>query len=452
MTASDDAAQAHSAPICSTADPPADGLRRFAVVWAGEAISTLGRGLTNFALSIWVLQRTGSMAHYSLLAILGLVPNLAVMLPAGFLIDRYDRRKLLVVANLCDGACKLALLALLLAERLQTPHVYLLVGLSSPCSAVVGLTVTALIPGLVPRSQLARASGLLQASQAISQLLPPLLAGVLLEVIHLRGVVWIDIATYAFALLAAVFVPAGRPATNEPARSLLADATAGWRYVLARRDLLHLLFYSGAVTFFVSFALVLIPPMVLKLASPAELSRVLALSGLGYVVGSGVMIAWGGPARRLNGSLLGATLFALGTLVTGLRPALTWVIAGGVVQFLALPLFNSCNFAVWQARTPTALAGRVFAVRRLVTLSSAPLAFALAGPLVDGWFEPRMARDGAWGQHLGAWLGAGPGRGFGLLLVMLGGLLLLVQVVALSSQRLQALERLVDLPTVQDVS
>lgn len=423
---------------------PDDGLRRFAIVWAGETISTLGRGLTNFALSIWLLQRTGSMAHYSLLAILGLVPNLAVMLPAGFLIDRYDRRRLLIVANLCDGACKLALLVLLLGSRLETWHVYLLVGLSSPCSAVVGLTVTALIPGLVPRPQLSRASGLLQASQALAQLLPPLLAGALLEVIDLRGVVWIDLATYAFAFLAAAYVPPGRPIGMQRVHGLLAEATAGWRYVLARRDLLHLLLYSGTVTFFVSFALVLVPPLVLKLATPGDVSRVLALSGLGYVVGSGVMIAWGGPAQRLNGSLLGATLFALGTLVTGVRPSLTWVIVGGVVQFLALPLFNSCNFAVWQARTPVNLAGRVFAVRRLVTLSSAPLAFALAGPLVDHWFEPRMAVGGAWARAWGAWLGAGPGRGIGLLLIALGGLLLLTQGVAFASRHLRAAEPLVE--------
>lgn len=424
----------------AAASAPTGGLRRFALIWAGEAVSTLGRGLTNFALSIWLLERTGSMAHYSLLAILGLVPNLAVMLPAGWLADRYDRRRLLIVANLCDGACKLALLALLFGEGLRTVHVYLLVGLSSPCSAVVGLTVTSLIPGLVPRSQLARASGLLQASQAATQLLPPLLAGVLLETIGLRGVVWIDLATYAFALATAAFVPPGRAGRTSASGRLVADAMAGWRYVLARRDLLHLLLYSGTVTFFVSFALVLVPPMVLKLASPGALSQVLALSGLGYVAGSALMIVWGGPVRRLTGCLVGAGLFALGTVITGWRPTLALVIVGGVLQFLALPLFNSCNFALWQARTPADLAGRVFAVRRLVTLSSAPLAFALAGPLVDRVFEPLMAPQGLLGQRLGGLLGAGPGRGFGLLLVVLGSLLALMQIAAASSRRLRDVE------------
>jgi hypothetical protein len=143
--------------------------------------------------------------------------------------------------------------------------------------------------------------------------------------------------------------------------------------------------------------------------------------GVGGVVGGLILSLWGGPRRRVHGVLLGmAGGSLLGEVMMGLGRSLpVWALAAFVTAFF-LPFINGSNQAIWQAKVPPDVQGRVFAVRRLIAQLAAPLSMLLAGPLADYLFEPAMAPGGALAPVLGDLLGVGPGAGMRLMFVISG--------------------------------
>jgi hypothetical protein len=121
-------------------------------------------------------------------------------------------------------------------------------------------------------------------------------------------------------------------------------------------------------------------------------------------------------------------------------------VAAGLFLFnFWAPVMNGCSQAVWQVKVPPELQGRVFAIRRMIATCTTPIGYLLAGPLADGVFAPLMAPGGALAGTLGPLLGGtGPGRGIGLLLVVMGGMCVVVAVAGLLSPRLMRMED--DLP------
>jgi DHA3 family macrolide efflux protein-like MFS transporter len=152
------------------------------------------------------------------------------------------------------------------------------------------------------------------------------------------------------------------------------------------------------------------------------------------------MSAWGGPKRRVFG-VLGFTFFeGLFTVLMGLRPSLALITAGAFGLLFALPFSNGSSQALWQAKVPPDIQGRVFAIRRMIAWSTIPLAYLLAGPLADRVFNPLMREGGPLAASVGSLIGAGPGRGAGLLLILAGFLISLVSIPGLLHPRIRRVD------------
>jgi DHA3 family macrolide efflux protein-like MFS transporter len=163
---------------------------------------------------------------------------------------------------------------------------------------------------------------------------------------------------------------------------------------------------------------VLLSPMVLSFASPAVLGRVLTVAGCGALVGGLAMSLWGGPRRRVAG-MLGLLLIQGAVLpFGGLRANATLICAGAFVYMLALPILTGTSQALWQSKVEPGLQGRVFAVRRMVALSTLPLSYLVAGPLADRVFEPLLTAGGPLAGSVGRIIGVGKGRGMALMLIL----------------------------------
>jgi MFS transporter, DHA3 family, macrolide efflux protein len=221
---------------------------------------------------------------------------------------------------------------------------------------------------------------------------------------------------------------------------LLHAAISGWKYIASRPGLLGLLVFLAVTSFTFGTVPILIAPLVLSFATPALLGVVLTVGGVGMLLGSLLMAAWGGPKRRIYG-VLGFTLLpAVVLLVGGLRPSV-WLIAGAAFFFLfANPIIVGSSEAIWQAKVESHIQGRVFALSRMVVAASGPVAFAVTGPLVDYVFEPLLAPNGLLASTVGQVIGVGAGRGIGLMFILLGLLTLAAVVVAFLSPRLRYLE------------
>jgi hypothetical protein len=279
----------------------------------------------------------------------------------------------------------------------------------------------------------------------VGQILSPLLGGLLVVAVSLSGVFVLDLVTFLFAITTLLLVRIPRPASEvgevKSEGSLWRDSSYGWRYVRARPGLLALLSFFALTNFMSGFPGVLITPLVLSFAEPAALGTVLSVGGAGLLAGGMLMSVWGGPRRRVNGVLLFQLVAGLCFVLAGVRASAATVAAACFVYFFCLPVVNGSSQVIWQTKVPPGAQGRVFAVRRMLAWSTLPLAFLVAGPLADYVFEPLLA-DGRspLASTLGPVLGVGPGRGTGLLFVILGALTVLSACCAYLYPRLRFVE------------
>lgn len=419
-------------------------LRTFLLIWLGQLVSLIGSGLTGFALGVWVYQRTGSVTQFALISLFTALPGIVFSPIAGALVDRWDRRRAMILSDAGAGLCTLSVALLFLAGRLEVWHIYMTMAISSTFSAFQWPAYSAATTLLVPKEHLGRASGMVQLGGAAAQIASPALAGALMGTIRVQGVMLIDFATFLFAVFTLLLVRVPRPETTAEGEagqgSLLREAAYGWTYIRARPGLFGLLLFFAASNFATGIVQVLFTPLVLSFTTAAVLGVLLSIGGLGFLIGSLTMSVWGGPRRRVYGILgthllMGAVLFVAGF------PPRAWTL--GVAAFLCffgMPISNGCSQAIWQSKTAPDVQGRVFAVRRMIAWASLPLAYLAAGPLADRVFEPLLTEGGLLASSVGQIIGVGVGRGVGLLFIILGFVILLATLVAYLYPRLRQVE------------
>lgn len=424
------------------------GMRVFILMWFGQLVSLIGSGLTGFALGVWVYQRTNSVTQFALISLSTALPFIVISPVAGALVDRWNRRWVMIFSDSGAGLSSLTIALLLATSKLETWHIYLVTAVSSTFSAFQWPAYTAATTLLVPKQHLGRASGMTQLGESIAQLISPVLGGVLLVTIQLQGIILLDFATFLFALvtLLSIRFPEIKtiPARETGKDSLQISAAYGWTYITARPGLLGLLIFFAASNFLVGVVSVLITPLVLSFTSAAVLGTILSCGGIGMLVGSLVISTCGVPQRLIYGVLGFELLGGLCILVAGLHTSVPLFAVSAFLFFFGLPITNACSQVIWQKKVAPDVQGRVFGIRRMITESSLPLAYLIAGPLVDQVFEPLMAPNGPLAGSIGQLIGVGPGRGIGLLFIVMGTLTMLATVVAYQYPRLRLVE--IELP------
>lgn len=416
----------------------------FVLVWLGQVVSLMGSGLTGFALGVWVFQLTGSTTKYAFITLCSRLPGIVVAPIAGALIDRWDRRRAMIFSDLGASLSILAIALLYLAGVLQIWHICIALITNSALSAFQWPAYSAATTMLVSKAHYGRAAGMVQTGEALSYLVSPFLGGVLLLTINLSGIFFVDCATFLFSILTLWLVRIPSPAKtrehSDAGKSLWREMAYGWRYITSRPGLMALLLFFAATNFLSGFILVLTTPLVLAFASPSILGTVLSIGGSGMLVGGLAMSAWGGPRRRIYGVLGFELLSGLCFILAGLRPSAGLITIAAFFFFFSLAFVNGSSQAIWQSKIPPDLQGRVFAVRRMVAWSSVPLAYLIAGPLAEYVFEPLLAVGGRYAGTIGQIIGVGPGRGIGLLFIIMGLLTLLIVVAGYFYPRLRLLE------------
>jgi hypothetical protein len=235
-------------------------------------------------------------------------------------------------------------------------------------------------------------------------------------------VILIDFATFVFAVATLMLVrfPQPKATTAGETESWRHQLTFGWRYIAARPGLLGLLVFFAIVNFLWGMVGALITPMILSWASSEVLGIIISVAGGGMLAGSLAMSAWGGPKRRINGVLYFEMLSGVCFILIGFRPAFLPIAVGAFVAHLTIAVVYGSNQAIWQSKVAPAVQGRVFATQQMIARAASPLAYLTAGPMADRVFEPLLAADGVLSSSVGQVIGAGSGRGIGLLFIMMG--------------------------------
>ncbi|MGW4854576.1 amino acid adenylation domain-containing protein [Streptomyces sp. NPDC004288] len=394
---------------------------RFLTIATGQQLSMIGSALTEFALPIWLYLQTGSLFQLGLLAAFGLVPSVVVAPLAGAIVDRGDRRRVMLWGDVAAGLTQAVLLALYLGGGLRIWHTYVLISVLSAALAFQRVAWGSAVPQLVPKRFLGRANGVVQMALGLAQFLVPLIAVGILHLIGLGGILVFDVVSYVLATgvtLAVRFPDAMAAGRRE---SVGAEIRAGFRRALGSRHFRAMLFWFAALNVFLSPLFLLVTPLVLSFSSTASAGWVSTAAGLGAVLGGLTLLIWGGPRRmRLRGVLIATLGLAAACVVTGLRPSVTVVAVGAFGMTYGLALLNGIYATVVQTKVPMRFHGRVIAVNTMVAWSTLPVGFALVAPMGPELLQPLMDEGGALAPTVGALIGTGEGRGIGLLYLVFG--------------------------------
>ena len=423
------------------------GLGAFAVVAVGQMISILGSSMTMFALSIWVYDQTTSATAFSLLAFTGFAPVVLFSPIAGALVDRWNRKLVMMLSDLAAGLSTIAIFILFVTGHLEVWHMYIANFINGTFQSLQWPAYSAAISTMMPKEQYGRANGLVALAGPVSQIFAPVLAAMFIGFwgfdIGARNIMLIDILTFSAAIGALLFVHIPQPkasAEGMAARgSLLKESGFGFKYIFSRPSLLGLQLMFFYINLVATIANTLMTPLILAGSENGEatLATVMTSGAIGGVFGGLLLSAWGGPKRRIHGVLMGFTLnmifsqvlmgfgFKLGSLiditlfgVTGV--GLVWAL-GNFIAPLLITILNGSNQAIWQAKVPPDIQGKVFSVRRFIAQITAPIGMLIAGPLADHVFEPAMLDPtSVMGTIFSPLVGNQVGSGMALIFIIFG--------------------------------
>jgi len=409
-------------------------MRRFIALAAGLLMSVLGSAFTGLAMGVWVFQHTGSATQYGITLLISMLPGAIAAPVVGALVDRWNRRVILMVSEAVSAVTVLGLALLFQSAALRPWHIFVVVGILSLMRSAQMTALSSAVVLLAPREQVGRANGLVMLAQSVGNTVGFAAGGVLLLAIRLDGVLFVDFATFLVNIAILLFIRIPAPPRSEAGSAagggLLAEIQIGWRVVRTRRVLLTLLLFSAALNVSLGYADAMLTPLVLSFASAAALGVVVAAMGVGAVLGSTSLAIWGGPRRRITGLAGFALPLGLFLCLGALRPNVALIVVAVLGFTFCFTIINGTNRSILQLEVEPDLQGRVFGTYNMAGGAVLALSYLLAGPLADRYFEPLLRVDGPLANSVGSVIGTGPGRGMALLVMVIGLVMLLTAAAA----------------------
>ena len=421
------------------------GMRTFIIIWLGQLVSLIGSGLIGFALAVWVYDQTGQATPFAMTALFSVLPRILLSPIGGALSDRWNRKAIMLISDSLAGLTTLATAFLLLTGRMEIWMIYVISALEAIFGAFQQPAYSASIVMMVPKEQLTRANSMMQMGEAIQSIITPILAGALVTTVGMKGIIIVDITTYLLALMTLIFVRIPQPERKQETGkkiSVFKDVAFGWHYLVARKGLLGLLLYYASVNFFLNISAVMLGPLILSFGSATSLGVAQTVMGVGMLAGSLIMSVWGGVKKGKVRAIIGfIVLSAVGFMIAGFQPSLLFVSIGLFLLMFFLPFGSGPSAALLAAKVAPDVQGRVFATRSMISQSMMPFAFILSGILADNVFNPLLVEGGKLANtFIGRWLGVGPSRGIGLMMITSGLFLLVVSLLVYLNPRVRNIE------------
>ncbi len=375
-------------------DPPEHWAQKFFIIWTGQAFSLVGSAIVQFALIWWLTQKTGSATVLATASLVGLLPQILLGPFVGALIDRWNRRLIMIVADSAIAIATGVLIFLFATGMIQVWHVYVILMFRSLGGAFHSPAMTSSTSLMVPNKHLARVAGMNQTVQGVVSIVAPPLGALLLSLLPTEQVLFVDIATAALAVIPLFFIAMPQPPRQIAQANGTAQKTSYWHdlkegylYVVKWPGLLGVILLAMAVNFLLSPATSLTPLLVRKAfnGGAQELAWAESVFGIGVILGGLVLSIWGGFKRRILTTLSGIIGIGLGVILVGVAPSSLFVLllAGNFIVGVTQVFANGPLSAILQSAVAPDVQGRVFSLIGAGATAMMPLSLLIAGPISD---------------------------------------------------------------------
>lgn len=424
-------------------------MKMFIVLLAGQFISGIGSGLTDFGLAIYALRLTGSVTATAVISICAFLPSILLTPLGGILADRYDRRLMMMAGEFFSGLGLVICLASILSGSLSMLVICIGVAVSSVFTALMEPAFKATITDMISEEDFAKAGGLVQIAGNAKLLISPALAGLLLRFTSVSTLIIIDILTFFTTVLTIAFVRNGIKAigiaaddaadTKRKSLDLRSELQEGMEALRGTQGVWTLVWIMTLAVFCLGFVQILSKPLVLAYASESELGTLTTVVAVGMLAGSIIVSCMKqikAYHRMLAIGLMGCGLFM--TLM-GIRENIVLTAVFGFLMFVFMPVVQIGAEVMIRRNLKNEVQGRAFGVIGFVSQLGYIVAYLCSGFLADYVFEPFMQGSSAVAKGIGALIGYGSGRGIALLVMLAGVLLFLVGLTVFGSKKLKNL-------------
>lgn len=374
---------------------------RFFTIWGGQAFSLLGSRLVQFAIIWWLTQTTGSATVLAIASLVGLLPDVIFGPIIGTLVDRWNRRWIMIAADSLIAAATLVLAYLYSVDAVSLWIIYVLLFIRSIGGSFHRPAMTSSTSLMVPEEHFTRVQGINQMLNGGLGIIAAPLGALLLEVLAMQGIVMVDVITALLAILPLLFINIPQPEptqaeiSDDQKPSVWEDFRIGLKYVLGWPGMIMLMGLAMVVNFLLAPTGALTPLLVTDhfQGGAAQLALTQSAVGLGAVVGGLVLGAWGGFKKRILTTMIGLLGLGLAFGAMGFIPAAFFPLAVLCifVAGVTLPFINGPIGAIMQATVDPKMQGRVFSLLGSLSSAMSPLGLIIAGPISDhfgihSWF------------------------------------------------------------------
>ncbi|HSN93459.1 MAG TPA: MFS transporter [Anaerolineaceae bacterium] len=374
-------------------EPPNKWLQNYAPMFIGQIFSMLGSAVVQFALIWYLTEKTGSAAVLATASMVGLLPQVILGPFAGALVDRWNRKITMIVADLIVTLATIALMLLFALNVIQIWHIYVALFIRAISGIFQGPAMSASTTLMVPKEHYARLGGFNQALNGIINIVSPPLGALLLAVWPFQSVLAVDVVTAAIAILLLLFlVKVPQPLRSDveeviSPKVLWNDVRSAFKYMKGWPGMFTLTIMAALINFAFAPSNTLLPLMITKNfgGGAAQLASVESAMGIGIVVGGLLLGIWGGFKRKIYTSLAGIVVLGFSILGMGLTPSrlLPLLIGFSGILGFALAFANGPLGAIFQAKIPPEMQGRTFMMLGSLCQLAMPLGIVLAAPMAD---------------------------------------------------------------------
>jgi DHA3 family macrolide efflux protein-like MFS transporter len=366
-------------------------MRRFFIIWGAQAGSLIGSALVQFALVWWLTIETGSATVLAVAMMVAMLPQIVLGPFAGALVDRWNRRHVMIFADAGIALATVALIILFAMEVVQVWHIYAVLLVRSAGGSFHWPAMAASTSLMVPKKHLARVGGLNQAISGAVTIAAPALGALLIMTLPMWGVLSVDVLTAIVAISPLLFIKIPQPARSKDdsgrKASVLGDMKEGLVFLRSWRGAMILLLMTMVINLLFAPAMSLMPILVTSYfdGGVVEFATMEMAIGASFLLGGIGLGVWGGFKSKIVTMLVSGVLAGIGVVVVGIVPPEAFYIAVGGMFFagLMISIVNGSAQAVMQAAIPPDKQGRVFGLIGSVSVAMTPLGLAVAGPVSD---------------------------------------------------------------------
>lgn len=364
----------------------------FFLIWTGQIFSLLGSSLVQFALVWWMTEKTGSAAVLATGTFISLLPQVLLGPFAGALIDRWNRRKIMIMADAIIAFATLVIVVLFRQNVVQLWHIFILLFIRAVAGTFHMTAMQASTSLMVPEKHLSRIAGLNQTLNGVVGLAAPPLGALLLASSPIFVVLSVDVITALIAITPLIFILIPQPVNmvesgSASIKSVISDVKTGFGYVFKWRGLFYVLILAALINFLLAPVNTFIPLLVTKYFNGGvwQIGWFETSTAVGVILGGVGLSIWGGFKKKIITSLTGVFGLAVGVLIVALAPQqFIWTaIIGMGITGIMFPIINGPFMAIIQSKVEPEMQGRVFSLVGAICGAMMPVSMIISTPIVE---------------------------------------------------------------------